>query len=67
MECSLNTLSHLEAARLDFKATADCRVLFSLSGGYCVLGVFIELPCVLNRCMGSEAMNYKTEDVVYLG
>ena len=24
MDCSLNTLSHLEAARLDFKATADC-------------------------------------------
>ena len=67
MKCSLNSLSHLEAARLDFKATADCRVLFSLSGGYCVLGVYIELPCVLNRCMGSEALNYKTEDLVYRG
>ena len=31
MKCWLNTLSHLEAARLDFKATADYRVPVSFS------------------------------------
>ena len=54
MKCSLNSLSHLEAARLDFKATADCRVPFSLSDREdtllsCVLGVYIEFSSVLNR------------------
>jgi hypothetical protein len=49
MKCSLNSLSHLEAARLDFKATADCRVPFSLSDLEDIVGVYIEFPSVLNR------------------
>ena len=32
-----------------------------------MLGVYIEFPCVLNRRMGSEAMNDKTQDDVYGG
>jgi hypothetical protein len=32
-----------------------------------VLGVYIEFPSVLNRLMGNEAMNHKTQDDVYGG
>lgn len=70
MKCSLNTLSHIEAARLDFKATADYRVPFSFSDlediVVCARSVH-RVPLCFDRRMGSEAMNDKTQDDVYGG
>ena len=70
MKCWLNTLSHLEAARLDFKATADYRVPFSFSDlediVVCAQSVH-RVPLCFDRRMGSEAMNDKTQDDVYGG
>ena len=69
MKCSLNSLSHLEAARLDFKATADCRVPFSLSDleDIVVCARSVHRVPVCFESLNNEAMNHKTQDDVYGG